>query len=77
MNRVLSSAAAVAAALALADSVLAQQCYSPQNQCFSFAPPGEEVERVETGITLRSQQLKITGDIRMRARFAESPNGTP
>ena len=77
MTRLLSAAATAAAILAIAAAASAQQCYSPQNQCFSFAPPGEEVERVETGITLRSQQLKITGDIRMRARFAGSPNGTP
>tara|TARA_R110002072_G_scaffold46591_10_gene129267 strand:+ start:311750 stop:313018 length:1269 start_codon:yes stop_codon:yes gene_type:complete len=76
MNRVLAQAAASAAALSLIGSVAAQQCYSPQNQCFSFAPPGGEVERIETGLSLRSNQLKTTGDIRMRARFAEAPTGT-
>ncbi len=64
-------------AVFVAGPAAAQQCYSPQNQCFSFAPPGEEVERIDPGIVLRSESLEITGDIRMRARFADSPDNAP
>lgn len=69
----LASALAVVAAAPAA----AQQCYSPQNQCFSFAPPGEEVERLDMPLVLRSEALEVTGDIRMRARFADSPDDAP
>lgn len=77
MNRVLTSAAAVAAALSLQVSLSAQQCYSPQNRCFSFAPMGSDVERMETGVSLRSEKLTITGDTRLRGRFAETKSDAP
>tara|TARA_R110002126_G_scaffold12416_8_gene54003 strand:- start:17559 stop:18830 length:1272 start_codon:yes stop_codon:yes gene_type:complete len=67
----------VVLATAVAAPAAAQQCYSPQNQCFSFAPPGEEVERVDSGIVLRSESLEITGDIRFRARFASTATDAP
>ncbi len=77
MKRLLNGAAATAAALSLSAYTTAQQCYSPQNRCFSFASPGEEVERLDTGLTLRSDQLRITGDTRLRSRFAETPTDAP
>ena len=77
MTRLLPIAATPAAVLAIPTSASAQQCYSPQNQCFSFAPPGEQVDRVETGLDLRSNKLKVTGDIRLRMRFADSPADAP
>lgn len=77
MHRLLSYAAASAAALAFVDGAAAQQCYSPQNRCFSFAPPGTEVERLDTGVTLRSSKLTITGDTRIRSRFAETKADAP
>lgn len=70
-------ALAAAVAAAIAGPAAAQQCYSPQNQCFSFAPPGDQVERLDPGLVLRSEQLTVTGDIRMRARFAETPGDAP
>ncbi|QDV04583.1 hypothetical protein Poly30_00740 [Planctomycetes bacterium Poly30] len=69
--------AAIAATSALASVATAQQCYSPQNQCFSFAPPAEEMERIETGLELRSNALTLTGDIRFRARAANAPDSAP
>jgi hypothetical protein len=77
MDRALSSAAVASAVLALVASARAQQCYSPQNQCFSFAPPGSEVERLDTGVSLRSSKLTVSGDTRFRSRFAETPTDRP
>jgi|GEM_PF-3943475 len=71
MRRVLPAAAITAAAL-FAEHAAAQQCYECLNRCFSFAPPGAEVDRMETSLNLRSNSLTVTGDIRWRAhrRFA-------
>ncbi|MFN3240400.1 MAG: hypothetical protein ACE37K_02680 [Planctomycetota bacterium] len=77
MIKLLSTAATVAAVLCVSQVAVAQQCYSPQNRCFSFAPPGDEVERVDTGLTLRSDKLRFTGDTRLRGRFAETPDDAP
>ena len=77
MNRVLNVAATTAAALALAGTVAAQQCYSTQNRCFSFAPMAQDVERLDAGLSLRSEKLSISGDTRLRARFADTPNDAP
>lgn len=49
----------------------------PTNRCFSFAPPGEEIEEIDTGLNLRSERLSITGDIRFRTRVADSPDDAP
>lgn len=76
MRRILPVAAISAAAL-FAEHAAAQQGYECLNRCFSFAPPGAEVERLDTGIELRSNSLTITGDIRYRARIADSPDDAP
>ena len=77
MDRALLAAASATAALALAPCVSGQQCYSPQNQCFSFAPPLSEVKRIDTGLNLRSNKLAISGDFRLRARVASTTSGHP
>ncbi|QDU83473.1 hypothetical protein Pla163_05720 [Planctomycetes bacterium Pla163] len=76
MNRFLP-AAALAASVLMAESAVAQQCYTFHNRCFSFAPPPEEVPKVETGVSLRAESLKFTGDIRFRNRMADSPSDKP
>lgn len=70
-------AAVAAAMLALASFSNAQNCSDAYTQCWSFAPRGSEVERMETGVTLRSKQLTITGDIRFRLRGANAPSDAP
>ncbi len=77
MKNALSCAAASAAVLALAPELAAQNCYEPFQQCWSFAPRGSEVERLDTGITLRSKQLTVTGDMRLRIRGANAPSDAP
>jgi len=77
MHRVPPLAALTAAALAALEPAAAQQCYSPQNRCFSFAPPGEALEEIDNGLNLRSEKLEISGDIRFRSRFADSPDDAP
>lgn len=77
MNRVFSCAAVSAATLTFANTASAQNCSQPFQQCWSFAPRGEDVERLDTGITLRSKQLAITGDIRFRLRGANAPSDAP
>jgi hypothetical protein len=78
MNRVIPSAALSAAVFAaLVENAHAQQCYANQSRCFSFAPPGSEIEKIETGLNLRSEQFKLTGDIRFRQRLADSPSDAP
>lgn len=78
MNRVLPSAAFSAAVFAaLANTAAAQQCYANQSRCFSFAPPGDEIGTIDTGLNLRSENLKFTGDIRFRQRLADSPSDAP
>lgn len=77
MNRAVSNAALAAAILALASSVAAQNCYDNPTQCFSFAPEPGEVGRVDSGIGLRSKQLTITGDFRLRLRAAETKANAP
>lgn len=77
MTRAITNSAATLAAVVLGGSLAAQQCYSPQHRCFSFAPDGTEVERIDTGINLRANSLTITGDTRLRGRFAETPGDAP
>jgi hypothetical protein len=66
MRIALSGAIVLAATLSLAESTAAQNCYTNQHQCFSFAPQGSAVERMDTGLGLRSERLKITGDLRLK-----------
>ncbi|MCA8952880.1 MAG: hypothetical protein KDE27_25445, partial [Planctomycetes bacterium] len=77
----LSILTAAAGTALVTDDVLAQQCYQNQNQCFAFAPRPEAVgpdDRLATdALQLRSNQLKITGDIRLRLRAAETPGDEP
>ena len=77
MKNLLSAAALVAAIVALASHSSAQNCYPGFQQCWSFAPRGSEVQRMETGVALRSKQLTITGDIRLRLRGANAPSDAP
>ncbi|MGE3173180.1 MAG: hypothetical protein AB7O97_11200 [Planctomycetota bacterium] len=83
MPRPLSTVAVTAAALGLVHTATAQNCYDdPVNhQCFSFAPPRQDASRLDTGldqtIELASRKLKVTGDIRLRLRGAETTNGVP
>lgn len=55
----------------------AAQCgyESGSPQCFSFAPPPSEIGNISENLILRSNELTITGDIRFRARMADSPDG--
>lgn len=46
-------------------------------QCFSFAPPPPEAGNIGEDLTLVSDKLRITGDIRFRSRNAWAPTGTP
>jgi hypothetical protein len=73
----LSIAATAAAVLAFASVTRSQNCSTAYQQCWSFAPRGDEVDRMETGLTLRSKQLTITGDIRLRIRGANAPTDAP
>jgi hypothetical protein len=77
MKNVLSLAAGLAAAASLASHAAAQNCYDPYMQCWSFAPRGSEIERLDTGVSLRSKQLAITGDLRLRVRGGTAPNDAP
>jgi hypothetical protein len=77
MKNVLTLAAGVAAAASLASHAAAQNCYDPYMQCWSFAPRGSEIERLDTGVSLRSKQLSITGDLRLRVRGGTAPNDAP
>lgn len=70
-------AAIAAATLALASLSRGQNCSDAYTQCWSFAPRGDEVERMETGLSLRSKQLTITGDLRLRIRGANAPADAP
>lgn len=57
-----------------------QQCYRVGNQCFAFAPPPGEIpddKRMETGLELRSNRLRLTGDVRLRLRAAETERKHP
>lgn len=72
-----SSSAAAAAVLAFASSLVAQNCYENPTQCFSFAPEPEDAGRVDSGLGLRSKQLTITGDFRLRIRAAETTADAP
>jgi hypothetical protein len=80
MHRMLSAAAVSAALLSLAATATAQNCYDSQHRCFTFGPPpSADVGTVDTGgvLDLRSKKLTIEGDIRMRARMAETRDGHP
>lgn len=77
MKNVLNVAATVAAAFTLAESARAQNCYESTQQCWSFGPRADDVERVDTGVALRSKQLTITGDLRLRVRGANAPSDAP
>jgi hypothetical protein len=77
MKNVLCRASAAAAALAFCSHALAQNCYPGFQQCWSFAPRGSEVDRVPTGLSLRSKELLITGDLRVRLRGANAPSDAP
>ena len=77
MKNVLSLAAGLAAAASFASHAAAQNCYDPYMQCWSFAPRGSEIERLDTGVSLRSKQLSITGDLRLRVRGGTAPNDAP
>lgn len=77
MKNVLSLAAGLAAAASFASHAAAQNCYDPYMQCWSFAPRGSEIERLDTGVSLRSKQLSITGDLRLRLRGGTAPNSAP
>jgi len=77
MKNVLSLAAGLAAAASFASHAAAQNCYDPYMQCWSFAPRGSEIERLDTGVSLRSKQLSITGDLRLRIRGGTAPNDAP
>ncbi|MBM3961113.1 MAG: hypothetical protein FJ306_04325 [Planctomycetes bacterium] len=77
MKNVLPLAAGLAAAASFASHAAAQNCYDPYMQCWSFAPRGSEVERLDTGVSLRSKQLSITGDLRLRIRGGTAPNDAP
>ncbi|MCA8964566.1 MAG: alginate export family protein [Planctomycetes bacterium] len=77
MKRALSSAAAIAAAISVAQTAAAQNCYENKSQCFSFAPEPSEASRLDTGINLRSKTLSVTGDIRFRLRADDSAAGYP
>jgi hypothetical protein len=70
-------AATLVAALSFAAAAAAQNCYDNPTQCFSFAPHPDDVGRVDTGLGLRSKQLTITGDFRIRVRGAETADGNP
>lgn len=66
--------------LLLSAGASAQQCYRVGNQCFSFAPPPSAIpddKRIETGLELRSDKLRLTGDVRLRMRAAETDRRHP
>ncbi len=77
MKRALSRAATIAAAISVAQTAAAQNCYENKSQCFSFAPEPAEASRLETGINLRSKTLTVTGDIRFRLRGDDTSAGNP
>lgn len=77
MNRAVSTSAVVTATLSFVSSLAAQNCYDNPTQCFSFTPEPAEIGRVDTGLGLRSKQLTITGDFRLRLRFAETTADAP
>lgn len=77
-TRVTFVAASAFAALAVATPAFAQCGYENGSpQCFSFAPPPSEVGNISENLILRSNELKISGDIRVRSRFADSPMDAP
>ncbi|MCC7012336.1 MAG: hypothetical protein IT454_07240 [Planctomycetes bacterium] len=68
----------VFAALALTRAASAQCGYQNTSpQCFSFAPPATEVGNLGEDLHLRSERLKITGDLRVRTRVAHAPATAP
>jgi len=62
----------------LIGTTTAQICYENQHQCFSFAPAPQDAGRFEPeGLSLRSDKLTVTGDIRLRLRAAETDRQHP
>ncbi|HPF13028.1 MAG: hypothetical protein H6830_12630 [Planctomycetes bacterium] len=70
---------ATAVASLMVSAPASAQCgYSSGSpQCFSFAPPPSEIGNVSENLVLRSNELKISGDIRFRARMAGTKSGVP
>jgi hypothetical protein len=77
MTRLPSRLVPAAATLALAAAASAQSCYEPFMQCWSFAPRGSEVQRIDSPLQLRSKELTVTGDIRLRIRAADTTADAP
>ena len=77
MNVRLATPVALAAILLAAPSYAQCGYQSGTPQCFSFAPPIPEAGNIGEDLSLVSEKLKITGDIRFRSRNAWAPTGTP